>query len=144
MATLLSIKKFPIIHLLKNDNRIYALRTDKQFYRAGYDLLGIFKDSIVIDSQGNYYLITEAVKRKWGTWLWGFNPMVKGRIVIVDFLINDSKRISLEELKELILSQLEHKPIPSFWYNQSNISSLKSRVEQAATYEEMINIFVYG
>jgi len=109
---------YPAVHLLK-DGLVYGIVNDQKMKTASLSLLNVFTDSLVVDSLGNQIKIKNAYKTGWGTIIWGFHPLIKGRLVKVDFSINDSSKISLADFKEVIIDWRTSKKSLSSVYKRS-------------------------
>lgn len=136
--------KFPVIFLAKNDRRIYAYGTKKEMQKASEDLLSYYQDSIVVDSNGSYYEIEKAKKIGWGTILWGYSPLIKGRTVKIDLIEKSNRAISIEEFKNFLNERLNNKVPSGFWYNDSNKEKLSAKLKSLYSFKEIIDIFIYG
>ncbi|MCC6835050.1 MAG: hypothetical protein IT213_08680 [Cytophagales bacterium] len=132
---------YPAVHLLK-DGLVYGIVNDQKMKTASLSLLNVFTDSLVVDSLGNQIKIKNAYKTGWGTIIWGFHPLIKGRLVKVDFSINDSSKISLADFKEVIIERLQKK-YPKQFYFFSSKEKLLEKVAQALSYREVIELFLY-
>ena len=132
---------YPAVHLLK-DGLVYGIVNDQKMKTASLSLLDVFTDSLVVDSLGNLIRIKNAYKTGWGTIIWGFHPLIKGRLVKIDFSVYDSSKISLQEFKEIISERLKRKYPREFYFFLSQEKLLK-KVAQALSYREVIELFLY-
>lgn len=136
--------KFPIISFAKNDPRIYAHSNEKDLKTISKDSLNVFNEAEIIDSDGNVCIIEKAEIIGWGTLLWGYNPLLKGRIVKVELKEKSRFTITLDKFKEDILTKLSAKGSKNVWYHPNSIDELKNGVESANSFIEIINLFLYG
>ena len=132
---------YPAVHLLK-DGLVYGIVNDQKMKTASLSLLDVFTDSLVVDSLGNLIRIKNAYKTGWGTIIWGFHPLIKGRLVKIDFSVYDSSKISLQEFKEIISERLKRKYPREFYFFLSQ-EKLLEKVAQALSYREVIELFLY-
>lgn len=132
---------YPAVHLLK-DGLVYGIVNDQKMKTASLSLLDVFTDSLVVDSLGNLIKIKNAYKTGWGTIIWGFHPLIKGRLVKIDFSVYDSSKISLQEFKEIISERLKRKYPREFYFFLSQ-EKLLEKVAQALSYREVIELFLY-
>lgn len=132
----------PVVTYSNTDKNIYAFDSEKYLKRASIDLIHVLNDSYIVDSSGIFYHVDKAYKTKW-LYLWGYNPLKKGRTAKIDFEIESTKKISLEDFKNIITEKLDSGVGRDFWYTKKDIPRLKERVMKAETYKEVIEIFLY-
>lgn len=134
--------KFPIISLSHNNPNVYAFADEKTSKTCGVDLLYVHNESIILDAEGIEYFIASAHKVKWA-YIFGYHPFYKGRSVIVDFNISDKKQLQLDGFKQIVVERLNKGVKPPFWYTKKEIPWLKSKVEEANSFKQVIEIFLY-
>lgn len=134
---------FPIISLLKSDSFIYAAPTEKNLKRASIDLIDIFRDALIIDSDGIEYLISKAYKIGWATLLWGYNPLIKGRTAKIDFEIKKSNQISLEDLKTILSERINRKYSKHLYFDLDKQDMLE-RIKNRKSFKELVELFLYA
>jgi hypothetical protein len=95
--------KFPIIVLKKGDSMVYTFSNKLSFTRTSEELLkiGIWDNCEIIDSNQISTTITD-VRVCGYTGLWGWNPFLKGKGIIVDFDFSNEKQIDLEVVKQRV------------------------------------------
>ena len=134
--------KLPVVYFLKNDKNIYADDSKLHLKSASTSLMHVSNDSTIIDSQGVLYKIKRTYQTGW-RYLWGYHPLQKGRTAKIDFEIESTKKVPLDDFKNIIIKKLNSGVEKNFWYNKRDISRLKERVIKAETYKEVIDIFLY-
>lgn len=135
--------KFPIIQLIEGDKVVYGCTNASDYYQCDINYIPKYENSIVIDSEGTLLKIISAKKTKWGTWLWGYNPLLKGRVAIVDFDYEQPQKLDWKEFKIILTERLSKKVNP-IWYPNS-IKKIKQRLESSETgsFREIIELFSY-
>lgn len=134
--------KLPVVSFLKNDKNIYADDSKQHLKSASTSLMHVSNDSTIIDSQGVLYKIKRTYQTGW-RYLWGYHPLQKGRTAKIDFEIESTKKVSLDEFKNIIIEKLDGGVGRDFWYTKRDIPRLKERVTKAETHKEIIEIFLY-
>jgi len=125
---------YPIIVLSKNDNMVYVYFKERDFNSTSEDLLKKidYTNLEVIDSLGHNYKIKRAYKVKY-LGLWGYNPLLKGRQILIDFEYDSEVQVvSLESFKEEIIKKLEEKK--KFWEASYDLQELKQSVYQSQSF----------
>jgi len=125
---------YPIIVLSKNDNMVYVYFEEKDFKSTSEDLLKKIDYTAleIIDNLGDNYKIKKVYKVKL-LGLWGYNPLLKGRQILIDFEYNSEvQKVSLESFKEEIIKKLEKKK--KFWEASYNFKELKHSVYQSSSF----------
>jgi hypothetical protein len=131
---------YPVIVLPKKDNMVYVYFNDKDLKSTSEDLLKKidYINLEVIDSLGYKYKINRAFKVKY-LGLWGFNPLLKGRQILIDFEYDSEvQRILLEGFKEEIIKRLEKKK--KFWETGWDIQELKKKVYYSPTFSTIAEL----
>ena len=77
---------YPVFAFLKGDNMIYVFFDELSLKSTNTQILKTLKyeDICHVDSLGNKYKIDSAFKVKY-LGLWGFNLLLKGRQILIDF-----------------------------------------------------------
>lgn len=92
-----------------------------------------YQNVIHIDSLGNKYKIKKAFKVKY-LGLWGFNPLLKGRQILVDFEYeSEVEQITLDDFKRDILFRIDK--TKRIWQSAWDIEELKTTVENSKTFK---------
>jgi hypothetical protein len=130
--------KYPIICLSKKNHMIYLYSNYSDMRKTSEDLLGIWSDVKIIDSQGLEFKINE-VKKTGLRGIFGWNPLLKGKSIYVDFVFSDGKNVDFVTLKNEIINRVEK--TKQFWKEAWSIKELKNAINEAKTFEELISLF---
>lgn len=130
---------FPIIRIFNKEEIIYGCTNQHDYSRCDITYLSNFKNAIVIDSKGIYYLIENAKKIGWGYLLWGYHPLMKGRAIKIEFQYAEIKQLQYEEFKSIIVENLKGN---DNWYANSKKSILKA-LDDGKPFKEIIEMFSY-
>lgn len=133
--------KFPIIQIIEGDNIIYGYTDTNEYYKSDVNYIPKYQNSTVIDSDGTLFKINSAKKSKWGTWLWGYHPLLKGRIAIVDFEYDQPKKLTWEEFNNIVTEQLSKKVNPIWYPNSKN--KIQEHLDSSDSFQEIIKLFSY-
>ncbi|MBC7401107.1 MAG: hypothetical protein H7289_14300 [Mucilaginibacter sp.] len=131
---------YPVIVFSNNDNMIYVYFNERKLKSTSEALLKKidYKKLELFDASGHQYKITEAFKVKF-LGLWGFNPILKGRQILIDFkydpVIED---ISFEDFKRNIVIRLENNK--RFWESGWDIEELKQKIYETTTFIEIAEL----
>lgn len=134
--------EYPAIKLFKNDQRIYAYADSRSFHRASPELIGLYSGARFIDAGGNEHRIRAARRVGWGTWLWGYHPLLKGRIARVDFAVDGTRRIDLVEFKRIVLDRLDPGAARPGWY-PAPAERLRPWVQKAESFAQLMALFIH-
>ncbi|MCA6516135.1 MAG: hypothetical protein IM577_11145 [Chitinophagaceae bacterium] len=95
--------KYPVIVLPRKDNMVYVYFTEKELKSTNEELLQKFgyTNLVLIGASGCKHKIKKAFKVKY-LGLWGFNPLLKGRQILIDFEYEP-------EVEQVLLSDLKRK-----------------------------------
>lgn len=132
---------FPIIGILKGDNIIYSCTNIIDYLKCDITYLDKFKDSIVIDSTGTYFKIEKTERTGWGTWMWGYHPLMKGRSIKIRFTYSEIRKLDWVEFKEIIADKLT-RDVDSTWYANDPKIILK-QLEKPDSFKRVIELFAY-
>lgn len=132
---------FPAIQIFINDNIIYGCENYKDYYRSSLSLMNKLKGSVLIDCEGTKFVVKDVKKVGWGTILWGYNPLMKGRLVKVDFEYAEVSKLSWHEFKNIILDKLGHKTNP-IWYPNSKKMIIDNLTDKSE-FKSIIDLFLY-
>ncbi|MCU0560449.1 MAG: hypothetical protein MUD16_09685 [Desulfobacterales bacterium] len=133
---------YPAVKLFKNDPRIYAYADARSFHLASTDLIGLYAGARFIDAAGTEVRVREAYRTGWGTRLWGYHPLIKGRTATIDFAVEGTRAIGLPEFKRLVLERLSPATARPGWYPAA-AERIRPRVEQAESFGEIMALFLY-
>jgi len=126
---------YPVFAFQRDDNMIYVFSEDRSLKSTSVDFLknNGYEDSTIIDSSGTLYRIRSAYKVKYRG-LWGFNPLLKGRQILVEFDYEpETGTISLEEFKKDVIRRI-HKT-KHIWQSAWDISELIDEVKESDSFE---------
>ena len=100
---------FPIIALKERDPMIYAFAKESEINRTTTELLKkkVFNNTFFFDASGEKFSIKKVIEKGWATPFWGYSILWKGRLVKIDFELQQEGFIELEELKNLLLEKIE-------------------------------------
>lgn len=134
----------PFIQLFKGDNNIYGCQTKKELELASLHLLNTFNDSIVIDSEQNMFSIKKANKVGWGTPFFGYSLLTKGRLVKINFDIESTQQLSIQEIKQLLISKVTGKPTGNFTKTIfGSVDKLVKKINEKEKIKDLIELFLY-
>lgn len=132
--------KFPVFAFQKNDNMIYVFFKERDLKSTSerfLDKSGFVGDTIV-DITGNKFKIDKAFKVKY-LGLWGFNPLLKGRQILVDFeYAPEVEKVLLSDFKKDIIHRIDK--TKKNWKFGWDISELKEVVTNSSSFEEIANL----
>jgi hypothetical protein len=134
--------RYPVLRFRKNEKTFYAYAHEKEFNKADLKLTlnGVFNNTNVIDSDGKLYLIKGAKKKDWATPLWGYSLLIKGRQIVVKFLIEQVGELSLSDFKKIILDNIKLNLNYYRVYAGGPEYFIKT-INEANTFPEIINLF---
>ena len=130
---------FPIIQIFTGDNIIYGCTNAKDYFKCSLGYLDKFRDSIVVDSNGTYFVIEKGEQIGWGTWLWGYNPLMKGRLLKISFKYKEIRSLDWNEFKSIIKDRLNTKG-NSMWYPNSK-KLIIERLDTLDNFKKVIDLF---
>lgn len=125
---------YPVIVLSRKDDMIFVYFNDKDLKSTSEELLKKidYTNLELIDRLGHKYKINKAFKVKY-LGLWGFNPLLKGRQILIDFEYDpEMQSVSLDDFKEEIIKRLEKKK--RFWETSWDVEELKQKVFDSPTF----------
>jgi urease beta subunit len=130
--------KFPIV-VFEKTNAIFFARAKGEItictavaFKAGF-----YKDLQLIDSNGFFYKITDAIKVGTVGLFWGYNIFLNQKIEVELIVSNRSDRpIELDELKSRIIKVFKENS--SFWDSDGLLQKRLAFVQKANSYLEII------
>ena len=133
--------KYPVIAIKKNDKMVYVFSKEKDLKSTNTELLDkdVFKNVVLIDSDGLAYQVDKAYKVKY-LGLGGISLLKKGRQILVDFKFKgDPTAVKLEEFKHDVLERINNNK--SFWQSSwGDLSELEREIRESDSFEEIANI----
>ena len=131
---------FPVIVISNNDYRIFVYFSEKNLKATSKELLRKldYTNLEIIDSLGNKFKIKRAFKVKY-LGLWGYNPFLKGRQILIDFqYMPDAPIISLEDLKIDLIRRVEANR--TLWQTGWDIKELVAAIYRCETFDSVAKL----
>ncbi|GAA5030093.1 hypothetical protein GCM10011506_18940 [Marivirga lumbricoides] len=131
---------YPVFAFRKDDNMIYVFFNDRDLKATNEQIFHEMKynEIIHIDSLGNQYEIIGAFKVKY-LGLWGFNPLLKGRQILIEFdYSSEVRNVSLEHFKTDLVNRINK--TSSIWRAGWNTDELKERIKNANSFKEIAEL----
>jgi|GEM_PF-2380044 hypothetical protein len=131
---------YPIIVLPKKDNMIYVFFKENDFRSTSEELLKTidYPNLDIIDSFGQIFKIIRAFKVKY-LGLWGFNPLLKGRQILIDFeFYPEVNQILLNDFKLILINRIEKNR--RTWQSGGTIIELKKAISISSSFYEIANL----
>ncbi|MDM1552839.1 hypothetical protein [Empedobacter falsenii] len=132
--------KYPVFTFQKNNNMIYVFFKERNLKSTSENLLNEhgFIGNIIIDSLGNKFRIKNVSKVKY-LGLWGFNPLLKGRQILIDFEYESKlDQISLEDFKKEILLRINK--TKKIWISSWDINELRDAILNSSSFDEIAHL----
>ncbi len=132
--------KYPVFAFKKNDNMVYVFFKERDLKSTSIQILNTinFGNVTHIDSLGNKYKIKKAFKVKY-LGLWGFNPLLKGRQILIDFEYAPAvEQVLLSDFKKDIIHRIDK--TKRIWQSGWDINELKEAVLNSSSFEEIANL----
>lgn len=132
--------KYPVIAVPRNDNMVYVYFKEKDLKSTSEELLRKldYKNIELIDSSGHKYRIKKAFKVKY-LGLWGFNPLLKGRQILIDFDYEpEAEQIALSDFKKDIINRVDK--TKRIWQSGWSIVDLKEAITNSSSVEDIANL----
>lgn len=129
--------KFPVFAFRKNDNMAYVFFKERDLKSTSAQIFKTFDYENVthIDSLGSKYRIKRAFKVKY-LGLWGFNPLLKGRQILVDFdYAPEVEKVLLNDFKKEIIHRIDK--TKRIWQSGWDISELKEAIANSSSFEKI-------
>jgi hypothetical protein len=126
---------FPVIALKKERDELYVFLEENKLKVTSEELLyqrKIFDGVEFIDSVGKIYKILSVKKTGWGTALFGYSLMQKGRLIKIDFVLQEVGQTNVQNFKNLIV-EWGRKKHPYF-------QEIEEGLAKTDSYSEMINL----
>jgi hypothetical protein len=129
--------EYPVFLFQKNDDMIYVFFNDIELKSTNTQIFKVFnyKNVIHIDSLGNRYKIKKAFKVKY-LGLLGFNPLLKGRQILIDFEYElEVEQIQLLDFKKDLIQRVDKKK--QIWQSGWDINELKEAITNSSSFKEI-------
>ena len=133
--------KFPILIIDKKQNLIFVFRKYDMFTRTNSKLLysGAYNGGIVIDINQDSRELLGAEKIGWATPFWGINPFVVGRVIRVKPKVKYKGRVSMHDIKQMIIDSIE---FDEYWSESYiNFEDFIVSVNKCKSIIELIDLF---
>lgn len=130
---------YPVIVLPRNNSMIYVYFKERDLKSTSEELLQKldYSNLDLIDVLGRKYKIKRAFKVKY-LGLWGFNPLLKGRQILIDFELNSIENVRLEDVQQELIKRVEKNK--RFWESAWDIEELKEKLQGSKTFDEIANL----
>lgn|SRR5690554_5334386 len=131
---------YPIIVLPKKNNMVYIYFRDKDLKSTNEELLQKldYSNLDLIDALGRKYKIKRVFKVKY-LGLWGFNPLLKGRQILIDFEFDSNvENLRLRDVKDELIKRIEKNK--HFWESAWDIKELKQKLQDSNTFEAIARL----
>jgi hypothetical protein len=129
---------YPIICLGEKDSMIYLYSNYLDMRKTSEELLGIWNNFKLIDSQGLEYKVLE-VKKTGLRGIFGWHPLLKGKSIYVDYVFSEGIKVDFNKLKYELINRVEKSK--QFWKEAWSIKELRKAINEAKTFEELIVLF---
>jgi hypothetical protein len=132
--------KYPVIVLPKKDNMVYVYFKEKELKSTSEELLQKldYTSLDLIDVSGLKHKIKRAFKVKY-LGLWGFNPLLKGRQILIDFEYEpELEQVLLSDFKEKIIYRVDR--TKQIWQSGWDINELKEAISNSSSFKEIANL----
>ncbi len=132
--------KYPVFVFWKNDNMVYVFFNERDLKSTNTQIFNTFnyKNVVHIDSLGNEYKIEKTLKVKY-LGLWGFNPILKGRQILIDFEYSpEIKTIQLSDFKNEVIHRIDK--TKKIWQSGWDINELKELIKSSSSFQEIANL----
>ena len=132
--------KYPIFGFIPNDNMVYVINNSINLRSSSKYLLkklNYFKGVVITDTSGCRYIIKKAYMVRYRG-LFGFNPLLKGRQILIDFEYEPVvETISLDTFKKEIICRIDK--TKHIWQSGWDINDLKNMVLNSNSFKEIAN-----
>lgn len=135
------VPTFPLIQIITRDSIIYGFDNQSEYEKCDVSLVDRYVGSIVIDPKGQIFQIDRAERIRWGTWMLGYHPLMKGRSVILRFHYNKTCKCEWTEFTELISERLRQPHDSKLYPNSAKV--ILKRLEESRNFREIIELFIY-
>jgi hypothetical protein len=95
--------EYPVLYLPSTSSDIWPMTDDRILRRCFDEDIPGFVNSMIIDRTGRRYVIKEAIRQGWATFLWGYHPMYRKRLVSIRLVFGTNESISLSDAKALLI-----------------------------------------
>lgn len=133
--------KFPITIFDEKDPMVYSFPDEKSLKKSSEELFAknVWKSYRFIDSDGYEYSVLD-VRRAGTRGFMGWNPLLKGKQIWVEFDLSERKSIDVDVFKSILLNRVSLSE--SFWEESYDIDELKEEIRQSHDFETLIKFFL--
>ncbi|MEJ0027166.1 MAG: hypothetical protein WDN01_14150 [Rhizomicrobium sp.] len=131
---------FPILCLdIKGTVLVQRTKDDLETCTSNGLSNGYYSNLTLIDSSKKKWTVIDAVKIGNVGGLWGWRLPFFSRLIHVRLSISPQGVLTLEAIKQLVIAQFEK--LPHLWEASDDLDTWKSRVMNATTFEELLELF---
>jgi hypothetical protein len=133
----------PLIFLPADSGDILILPDGRKLRICFETQLSSYVGAVLIDQSGSCTVISAAERQGWGTWLWGWHPLLNKRLIRICVSFGDQKQLSLLEAKDRVLVHAHSKK--SHWIKRlfRSRSELERLVNGASSFNSLIQVLNY-
>ncbi len=131
---------YPVIVLPKHDDMVYVYFTERQLKSTTEQLLPTLNNAEmrILDASRQCRKINRVYKVKY-LGLWGYNPLLKGRQILVDFEYEpETERVVLTNVIKEIVYRVEK--TRHIWESGWDIEVLKRAISNSSSIDEIANL----
>jgi len=131
---------YPVFVLPKKSDMIFVFFKEVDLKSTTTEFLdkGGFVGDIIVDAFGNKYEIEKAYFKKYRGLL-GYNPLLKGRQILVDFhFAMELHPIALDEFKRIVHDRINKNK--RLWLSSWNIDELQAAIANSISFEEISHL----
>jgi hypothetical protein len=129
----------PVAYIDPGKSEIDIRRRNFLYCTKGCDST-VYNGTYIVDSQGNSFLI-KSVNQLGGVLFWT-SILVFSPIVEVLPEVDEVKRISVDEFKELVFRTISKKP--HAWASLDTVPNIKHSIDRCSTYLDVMKVFHLG
>jgi hypothetical protein len=132
--------KYPVVCLKPGDSMIYGFKDEKSLKTADKQLTegGVFNGVTIIDAYGDSYLIKEVRILGWATPFWGYSFKKPGRLVKIEFSLDEKETYSLDDLKVEIRDRVMQN---SYFRDTFGWEEMENRIASTNTIPQLLSFF---
>jgi hypothetical protein len=133
----MSIIKSPFLLFNSGTSELGVFNTLNEFQTTSKKILnsGYFGNLVIVDRDGQGYDFSNVVKTGFNGWIRGWNPILKGTQIKVDFTLSTKKQYHLPELIDLVTEKLAKRIYEAI----VGIEEIRQGVKTSKNIAELIN-----
>lgn len=132
--------QFPVLCITKKYSRVEKSLDAFQVTTAAGLKNGIYKNITVIDSSGMVFKVKDAKKLHGVGLFGGYNLFLNQKIKVSIEFEDYTENLSIDDFKEKIWKQVKKEEY--FWSSAWDMNELKSEINKAEKFEEIMNLLV--